>query len=325
MASKRVDDVAAERPSDLPPASLSRLPVWAADPALVVFDDRFFLYPTTDGIEEWEATAFRAYSSIDLETWTDHGEVFRLGQDVAWSHDRAWAPAAIRDADRYVLYFTAGSEMIGAAVAASPVGPFVDIGKPLVRPGQWAGVAIDPSVFRDRDGRVYLSWGNSTMHTVLLAPDLVSFDPADVVSHQPPEFCEAAFIHRRGDVYYLTWSQNDTRSPDYSVRYATGPGPLGPWTDRGFLVRKSEALGVVGTGHHSIVHVEATDTWVIAYHAFTPGSDGYHRAIRFDFLHHRDDGLLDEVLPVDGARIDLTSPRLAPRPFQPDKKVGKRQ
>ena len=275
----------------------SPVPGHFADPSISVVDGRYLLFATTDGSPEWGATAFRAFTSTDLVDWHDHGDVFDVRQ-AHWASGHAWAPAHARANGRHYLYFTADRGSIGVAVAEHPTGPYRDIGSPLVAPGDFAGTAIDPAIFTDDDGASYLFWGNGTAHGVRLAADMVSFDPGDVVSWVPQYFREAAWVHRRGARYYLSWSVDDTRSEDYRVRYATGPGPLGPWEDRGVLLCKDAARGILATGHHSIAKLPGTDDWVVAYHRFAiPGGNGYHRELRFDRLHHGADGLLGRVVP----------------------------
>lgn len=275
----------------------SPIPGYFADPSIAVVAGQYLLFATTDGSPEWGATAFHAFTSTDLVDWHDQGEVFDVRQ-AEWASGHAWAPAYAQANGRHYLYFTADRGSIGVAVADHPAGPYRDSGQPLVAPGEFAGTAIDPAVFTDDDGAAYLFWGNGTAHGVRLAPDMVSFDPVGVVSWVPQDFREAAWVHRRGGQYYLSWSVDDTRSEDYQVHYATGPGPLGPWEDRGVLLCKDTARGILATGHHSIVKLPGTDDWVIAYHRFAiPGGNGYHREIRFDRLHHGSDGLLEQVVP----------------------------
>src|SRR3954447_25693483 len=197
-----------------------------ADPALVAFAGRYFLYPTTDGHEGWNADSFRVLSSDDLETWKDEGEILHLGRDVPWATGHAWAPAATEKDGLYYFYFTA-DDSIGVAVASSPTGPFLDSGAPIVTGGDYPGRAIDPSVFTDTDGASYLVWGNGVAHIARLGGDMISIAADTVVAWTHPTFREAAHVHRRGDVYYLTWSENDTRDPDYRVRWATGATPFG--------------------------------------------------------------------------------------------------
>jgi beta-xylosidase len=280
-----------------------------ADPNLAAFDGRYYLYPTTDGSEGWAATSFQAFSSSDLESWEGHGEIFSVPRDTVWADGRAWAPTIARRNGNYYFYFSA-DENIGVAMSTSPIGPFVDSGNPIVAAGDFSGTAIDPSVFVDDDNTPYLLWGNTVLHIVRLNDDMVSFDPLAVVSWQPKAFREAAWMHRRADVYYLSWSENDTRDPDYRVRYATSASPMGPWSEHGILLEKDPDLGVLGTGHHSIITIPGSDEWLIAYHRFAiPNGNGYRREVVIDRLHHTEDGLLHKVSPVPRAvRAHTTAP-----------------
>lgn len=268
-----------------------------ADPHLVVCQGRYFIYPTTDGSDGWASTSFRAFSSDDLTTWVDHGDVFSVADETRWAQGHAWAPAVVEKEGFFYLYYTA-DDNIGVARGASPVGPFIDLGRPLVSEGTFEGRAIDPSVFTDDDGTAYLLWGNTTANIVPLADDMMSFDPDRVTSFAPTGFREAAWIHKRAGVYYLSWSENDTRDAEYRVRYATGPSALGPWSDQGVLVEQRPEHGVFATGHHSIAAVPGTDDWLIAYHRFAvPDGSGYRREVVLDVLHHETGGLLRPVSP----------------------------
>lgn len=273
----------------------SPLPGLNADPALVIFGDRYWLYPTTDGTEGWMATSFKAFSSPDLVTWTDHGEILRLGHDVKWAASRAWAPAIAQRDGKYFFYFTADGS-IGVATSDSPTGPFTDLGRPLIADGDYAGIPIDPSVFQDVDGAWYLLWGNQVAHIVPLNDDMMSFDSEEVREWVPTGFREAITVHRRGDYYYASWSENDTRDPEYRVRYATSRSLAGPWNDRGVLIEQQPALGYLATGHHSVARVGASDDWLVAYHRFALDSgNGYRRETVFDPLLHHADGSLEVV------------------------------
>lgn len=192
----------------------SAIPGLIADPCLTIVDGHYYLYGTTDGHAEWGATSFQAFTSRDLRHWRALGEILVLGRDVKWANSRAWAPAMVQRDGLFYFYFTA-DESIGVAVGDNPAGPFVDIGRPLVLPGSFAGAAIDPSVFVDHDGTTFLSWGNSAFHTVPLRDSMTAFRAEDVVTITPPGFREAGWIHRHESTYYLSWSENDTREADY--------------------------------------------------------------------------------------------------------------
>ncbi|WP_326553836.1 family 43 glycosylhydrolase [Micromonospora sp. NBC_01813] len=276
-----------------------------ADPHLTTFNGRYYLYPTTDGYAGWGTTYYKAFSSTDLVNWTDHGVILDHGPDVTWADDSAWAPAVASRDGRYYLYFSGGAasgdtvKHLGVAVADSPVGPFRDaLGRPLIRGGQYSGQAIDPMVFTDDDGRSYLYWGQGAARVVPLNSDMVSFDPGQVRVITPAGYNEAPFVFKRNGVYYFMWSENDTRSEDYRVAYATGSSPLGPWTNRGAVLQKRLAAGIKGTGHHSVVRTPGSDTWHIAYHRFAvPVGNGTNREVAIDRMEFAADGTILPIVP----------------------------
>ncbi|MFC7530830.1 family 43 glycosylhydrolase [Actinoplanes sp. GCM10030250] len=282
------------------------LPGLFADPHIASFNGRYYLYPTTDGYAGWSGTYYKAFSSTDLVNWTDHGVILDHGPDVSWADNSAWAPAVATRNGRYYLYFSGGlasgntAKQLGVAVADSPTGPFRDaLGRPLVRSDQFSGgQAIDPMVFVDGDGQAYLYWGQGVARAVRLNADMVSFDPAQVRTITPPGYNEAPFVFKRNGTYYLMWSQNDTRSENYQVAYATGTSPLGPWTNRGVVLQKRLDLGIKGTGHHSVVQAPGTDTWYVAYHRFAvPAGDGTNRETAIDRMEFNADGTIRPVVP----------------------------
>jgi beta-xylosidase len=285
------------------------LPGLNADPDVHYLNGEYWIYPTTDGFQGWSGTKFKAYSSKDLVHWKDHGVILDLGPDVTWADKNAWAPAIAERDGKYYFYFCA-EQQIGVAVADSPAGPFTDaLGKPLVAKGRFDGQMIDPSVFTDDDGQAYLYWGNGHGYVVPLDDDMVSFDAYRVREITPENFREGSFVVKRGGTYYFMWSEDDTRSENYHVAYATGPSPLGPWTKRGTILSKRPEYGIKATGHHSVVNVPGTDDWYIVYHRFAlngpgrPGGDGMHRETTIDRMEFAADGTIKPVVPtLEGIR-----------------------
>lgn len=281
------------------------LPGLYADPDVTYMDGRYWIYPTTDGFPGWSGTRFKSFSSKDLVHWTDHGVILDLGPDVSWADKNAWAPAIAERDGKYYFYFCA-EQQIGVAVADSPAGPFKDaLGKPLVaKGGALKGQMIDPAVFTDDDGQSYLYWGNGHGYVVPLNDDMVSFDASEVQDITPDNFREGSFVIKRKGTYYFMWSEDDTRSENYHVAYATGPSPLGPWTKRGTILSKRPEYGILATGHHSVVNTPGTDDWYMVYHRFAlngpgrSGGDGTHRETTIDRMEFAADGTIKPVLPT---------------------------
>lgn len=264
------------------------LPGAYADPHISAAAGKYYIYPTTDGTVGWASTFFTCWSSADMVHWNNEGVILDLPKDLKWASSRAWAPAMAEKNGKYYFYYSANVN-IGVAVANKPTGPFIDpLGKPLVSKGAVKGQVIDPMVFVDDDGAAYLYFGQGGCNIVKLNPDMISYNPAEMISIKPDGYNEGPFVFKRNKKYYLMWSEFDTRDPRYSVAYATSDSPMGPFVKAaGEPVLKGSGV-VQGAGHHSVVKVPGKDEWYIAYHRFIiPGGNGYNREtcispMRFD-------------------------------------------
>ena len=304
-------------PSETLSAANPILPGFFADPDGLYSHQtgRYYLYPTTDGFPGWSGTEFHAFSSADLRSWRDEGVVLALGRDVSWANRHAWAPCAIEletapGVYEYRLYFTA-AQKIGVAMSDSPAGTFRDRGAPLIdfRPdGVHGGQEIDPAVFRDPvSGRGFLYWGNGYLAGAELTDDLLDIRRETIKVFTPPRFREGTSVFHREGRYYFLWSEDDTRSPDYHVRYGTADSPLGPIhcpEDNVILCKRPEA-DILGTGHCGVLKVEGRDAWALVYHRFSiplgiyTGDDaGYHRETCLDWLAFSPDGAILPVTPT---------------------------
>lgn len=79
-------------------------PGFYADPEIRIYDDTFWIFPTTSIAFE-DQTYFDAFSSPDLVTWTKHPDIFTAS---GWARDNFWAPTSWRGQDgRYYFYFSA--------------------------------------------------------------------------------------------------------------------------------------------------------------------------------------------------------------------------
>lgn len=277
------------------------LPGLTADPDISYADGRYYIYPTTDGIEGWGSTDFSVWSSENLVDWTDEGVILDLESDVDWASENAWAPAMEERDGRYYFYYTA-EQQVGVAVADSPTGPFTDSGSPLVEENpDGTGQAIDPAVFTDHDGQPYLMWGNGSAWIVPLNDDMVSFDESGVreITDGLDDFREGLFLVERDGRHHMTYSIDDTRSEDYRVGYATADSPMGPYTSHGVILEKDADQGILGTGHNSMVQAPDSDDWYIVYHRFAvPDGDGENRETAIDEVSFGEDGLMEPVTPT---------------------------
>lgn len=288
-----------------------------ADPDILYSEKtgKYYLYPTSDGFYKWGGHYFKTFSSEDLTDWKDEGIILDLRKDVSWADHNAWAPCIIEKKMggkyKYFFYFC-GKQKIGVATADKPEGPFKDTGKPLIsrKPdGINRGQEIDPDVFTDpKTGKTYLYWGNGYMAGAELNDDMTSLKTETMTIMTPDNtYREGVYVIYRNGTYYFMWSEDDTRSPNYRVRYATCQTPLGKLTipENNIVIQKDLEKGILGTGHNSVIQISGKDEWYLVYHRFTypKGKDmgrfaGFHREVCIDKMHFDVDGNIVEVKPT---------------------------
>ncbi|PYE47980.1 family 43 glycosylhydrolase [Paenibacillus barcinonensis] len=278
---------------------------FGADPYALVYNNRVYLYMTSDKLEydADEIPQKNSYQSInkitvisseDLMNWTDHGEIKVAGPEGAatWA-SQSWAPAAahrlINGQDRFYLYFANNASGIGVLSAPTPIGPWSDpIGKALVTratPGvedvTWL---FDPAVLVDDDNQAYLYFGGGvpegkpqrpdTARVMRLGADMVSVEGSAQVIPAPFMF-ENSGIHKHQNIYYYTYCSNffqverdEDSPPPGEIAYMTSTHPMGPWTYQGTILKNpGHFFGIGGNNHHAIFPLGAQ--WYIAYHAQT--------------------------------------------------------
>ncbi len=288
-----------------------------ADPEVLYSEKtgKYYIYPTSDGYPGWAGTTFKVFTSEDLVDWKDQGPIIELSgnKDVTWANRNAWAPCMVEKKlngkYKYFFYYTA-AQKVGVAVADHPEGPFFDSGRPLInqRPaGVRGGQEIDPDVFTDPvTNKSYLYWGNGYMAGAELNEDMVSVDMNTLKIMTPDNtYREGTYVFYRNGRYYFLWSQDDTGSPNYSVRYGYSTSPLGKLTipANNLVITREDSKAIYGPGHNSVLQIPGKDEWYIVYHRFTRPkgiemrSPGYYREVCIDKMTFDTDGNIVRVIP----------------------------
>src|SRR5262245_9591734 len=271
---------------------------FTADPAIRVFGDTYYVYPTSDR-PEWNTTEFAVWSSKNLVEWKKEGVFMDISRDLAWATNKAWAPDCIERDGKYYFYFCANHN-IRVGVGDRPTGPFKDaLGRPLIEDAKIKTFSIDPHAFIDDDGQAYLYFGNGTPTVYKLNRDMVSFD-GPPVEFRLKEFREAIVVFKRNGKYYFMWSIDDARSPDYRVGWGIADSPFGPVKspEKDFIVLRQNGPAVA-TAHHGVVNVPGTDRWYVAYHRHAiPDGSGYKRQVCLARMEFNPDGSIKPMDPM---------------------------
>ena len=315
---------AAQQPAKAAPRAGNPIfPGWYADPEAAVFGAQYWIYPTYSAPYE-QQVYLDAFSSPDLVHWTKHPRIIDTAA-VKWAHRALWAPAIVAKGGKYYLFFGANdyhpekpNELpggIGVAVADRPAGPFKDLlGHPLVGTIENGAQPIDQFVFKDVDGKYYLLYGGwQHCNIARLKDDFTGFLPfADGTTFKsitPEKYVEGPLMFRRQGKYYFMWSEGGWTGPDYSVAYAVGDSPFGPFRRVGKILQQDPQVGT-GAGHHSVLNVPGTDRWYIVYHRHPLGDpDGNHRQVCIDEMHFDKQG---RILPVKITTLGVSAQPLRP-------------
>jgi beta-xylosidase len=281
--------------------------MYTADPAPMVYNDTLYLYTTHDEDtiinDFYTMKNWYVFSTKDMVNWENHGQILSL-DDIDWAVDRAWAPQCVERNGKFYFYFPVQSRSgvdVGVAVADTPIGPFKDIGKPLVSEGDWND--IDPTVFIDDDGQAYLYFGNPELRYVKLNEDMISYDKSEGVKKiqmtheafggngQRTTYAEGPWFYKRNNIYYMVFAAFREGKPSESFGYSTSTGPTGPWKYGGVLMTEE---GGVFTNHPGIIDFKGK-SYLFYHTGELPGGGSYHRSVCVTEFNYNEDGSIDTV------------------------------
>ncbi|MFD3002387.1 glycoside hydrolase family 43 protein [Pontibacter toksunensis] len=283
-----------------------------ADPTVFYHKGTYYLYGTVEGNS---GKGFEVYTSEDLKSWEGPKGVrdgFALSKEDAYGTEGFWAPQVFNHQGKFYMAYTA-NENIAIAESSSPLGPFTQqVKEPLAAPVK----QIDPFVFIDDDGRKYLyhvrlNDGNrifvaemtddmSGIKDETLREAIAAEEPWENTANAGWPVAEGPTVLKHKGMYYMIYSANDFRNPDYAVGYATSQSPLGPWVKQvSSPVISTKNIGEKGTGHGDFVK-DKRGNLIYVFH--THQSDtvvGPRKTalIKAEFSKNPDGG--EEILTVD--------------------------
>jgi arabinan endo-1,5-alpha-L-arabinosidase len=269
------------------------------DPVIIEGEDAYYVFCTGNGIP--------VIRSVDLLKWERPfiPSVFSHVPDWAIvlvpGASNIWAPDISYYNGKYHLYYaisTFGSNqsVIGLATnttldfkAGAP--DWVDEGLVIASHKSDNYNCIDPNLFVDTDGLVWLAfgsfWTGIKMRRLDAATGKLSADDDQLYSlarrPDPTDAIEAPFIIRKGDFYYLFASYDfccKGADSTYNVRVGRSETVTGPYTDKGGVAMLDGGGTQVtfptdrwkGPGHNGILQDNGVE--YIVYHAYDAENKG---------------------------------------------------
>lgn len=235
-------------------AQTGKAPIALADPTIFLDKGTYYLYGTG------RADGFAVYTSTDLKSWHLQSRNALLKGD-SYGTKGFWAPQVFKHKGKYFMAYTA-DEHIAIAESNSPLGPFT---QKTLKSISLSGKQIDPFIFRDSNGDMYLYFvrlqeGNRIFAARLKADMDIDSSTVTACIHAEQGWentanaswpvSEGPTVVKFGSLYYLFYSANDFRNIDYAVGYATSTSPFGPWSkysNNPIISRKN--TGQNGSGH----------------------------------------------------------------------------
>lgn len=249
--------------------------LFLADPTIFLDEGTYYLYGTNS------PEGFQVYTSEDLIHWTIPSEAkdgLALRKGDAYGEKGFWAPQIFRHNGQYYMVYTA-NENLAVAVSNHPAGPFKQNKQtPIKAPTR----QIDPYVFFDDDGKIYLYHVRLTDGNRIFVAEMT--DDLKEIKEETVTECivavnewedtqkvewtvaEGPTVLKHNGLYYLFYSANDFRNIDYAVGYAVAESPYGPWektTDSPIISR--HLVGYNGSGHGDFFRDKNGD-WKYVFH-----------------------------------------------------------
>ena len=261
------------------------------DPStLIKCKDEFWVFTTGRGVPSWH--------SKDLGNWERGPAIFTSAPPwvaEAVPANRAlgyWAPDVTCLNGRYLLYYSASSFGKNVSAIGLVTSPTLDPNDPAYRWTDQGMIfasaatddfnAIDPAIFHDTDGSLWLTFGSfwSGIKMIQLDPQtgkrLAPDSPIWSLAHYDP--IEASYLYQHDGYYYLfvNWGMccrgaNST----YSIHVGRSKKVTGPYLDRedkdmlygGGILFLDSTWPYVGPGHAGIIVDNGTNWFSCHYEA----------------------------------------------------------
>jgi len=280
----------------------------------VIFDISLGAYVVaTTTINLTNVDKFPIRVSSDLVNWKEVGYVFPDGSHPIWTNAQSdfWAPEIhyISATQSYAVFFaardTTGLLCVGVAFADDILGPFEDIGTPLIRNSS-VGM-IDPTYwYEESTDKQYVIWkedGNGRvppeMYTPIWLQELslnasaLVGERTEILANDPSSWegilVEGPWLIKppNSSYYFLFYSGNGYATPAYALGVARSENLFGPYVKYYGNPIVHSNTDWSGPGHCSVVQDQVDDeSYFLIYHSWVAGhvNDPWPRVLMMDSI-----------------------------------------
>ena len=264
------------------------------DPSVIRVGNTYYAAGTTSDF----GPNYALYESTDLVNWKQIGFIFK--ECPEWAGGSFWAPELYYNKGTFFVYYTAKRKSdsvscIGVATTTDIHNGFQDQGILI----EWGNEAIDAFVFKDDDGKFYMSWkayGLTEGRPIEILCSELSADGLHLVGEHftLTDFSkgwngagdEGQCLVKRGDYYYLLYSVGGCcdNQCTYQVMVSRSKNLQTGWEQKSEPILKGGEQWLC-TGHGTLVSTpDGRDFYM--YHSYN--------ATDFEYIGRQ--GMLDEIV-----------------------------
>lgn len=266
------------------------------DPVMIKQGDTYYVFHTGRGVS--------IKTSKDRINWKRAGSVFPMNKLPQWHKSdipnqdgSLWAPDIYFHDGKYYLYYSVSAWMnfnssVGLATnitldSTQATYHWEDQGQVIsYKNGGEKVNVIDPNVFKDKDGKLWLFYGSyqAGLRLVELNPKTGKLlkDPPDIITITK-SLGEGVFVIRGPEYYYIFASRGiccKGMQSNYQVVVGRSKNVEGPylnkegksWIDNNYTLFLAGDSTAPGKGHNGIF-TEGDSTFIV-YHAYTRAANG---------------------------------------------------
>jgi xylan 1,4-beta-xylosidase len=289
------------------------IPGFFSDPSICRVEEDYYLVTST--FEYFPGVP--VFHSKDLVNWEQIGHCIERPTQLPKSLNIFAATIRYNKGTFYMITTNIGGEGNFYVTATNPAGPWSD---PIVIKAQ----GIDPDLFFDEDGKVYVISSTFVVNEIDIKTGNFISDGRKVWNGTGGRYAEGPHIYKKDGYYYLMIAEGGTEEA-HSETIARSKNIWGPYDSNPAnpILAHCNAAGqgnpIQGVGHADMVQAHDGSWWMV-FHGYRSVGDGVHHILG------RETCLAPVTWPKNGwpvvngngtVTVDMTCPTLPLKPFTP--------